>query len=374
MCEPINNLDSLITVAKRDNNNKRPYLIVNPKQGKHIPVRPSEAFALFKAITDKIDKNVKGENLIVISFAETATAIGAFAACFMEKSPVYIQTTREEINGADYIFFSESHSHASVQKLVKNGLLESLNRADEVVFIEDEITTGNTILGLVEELKKYSHDIRFTAVSILNGMSEQSLERFKKNNIDVLYISKSQNEKYINEVDKYNYNNANYVDCTEKTVCGYDEKYYRGFINPRIAVKSSEYKYSCCKFAESFVSDNIIEDNSSVLVLGTEEFMYPALMAALELEKKYASCDIKFHATTRSPILVSSDKGYPLRSRYRLISPYENERTTYVYNIEKYDRVFVLTDAPIKENPGINSVINALKSVGNKEITVCRWC
>ena len=111
-----------------------------------------------------------------------------------------------------------------------------------------------------------------------------------------------------------------------------------------------------------------------MLVLGTEEFMYPALMAALELEKKYASCDIKFHATTRSQILVSSDKGYPLRSRYRLISPYENERTTYVYNIEKYDRVFVLTDAPIKENPGINSVINALKSVGNKEITVCRWC
>ena len=40
----------LIKIAKRENNKKRPYLIVNKLQAKHIPTAPSQAFKMFDAL------------------------------------------------------------------------------------------------------------------------------------------------------------------------------------------------------------------------------------------------------------------------------------------------------------------------------------
>ena len=37
----------LVRIAKRENNTKRGYLVVNPLQGKHISVKPSKALELF---------------------------------------------------------------------------------------------------------------------------------------------------------------------------------------------------------------------------------------------------------------------------------------------------------------------------------------
>ena len=70
----------MISVAKRDRNKKRPYLIVNPLQGKHMPIDPSVAIHLFGQLAEKINAQILGQNTVVISFAETATAIGACAA------------------------------------------------------------------------------------------------------------------------------------------------------------------------------------------------------------------------------------------------------------------------------------------------------
>ena len=36
----------LVKIAKRENNTKRNYLVVDPLQGKHIPVLPSEALSI----------------------------------------------------------------------------------------------------------------------------------------------------------------------------------------------------------------------------------------------------------------------------------------------------------------------------------------
>ena len=42
----------LVCVAKRLNNKKRGYLVVNRLQGKHIPVRPAQALELFESLAD----------------------------------------------------------------------------------------------------------------------------------------------------------------------------------------------------------------------------------------------------------------------------------------------------------------------------------
>ncbi len=50
--------------------------------------------------------------------------------------------------------FSESHSHATEQKLVKTDLDKIIGKTDRIIFIEDEVTTGNTILNIVRLIQK----------------------------------------------------------------------------------------------------------------------------------------------------------------------------------------------------------------------------
>ena len=81
---------------------------------------------------------------------------------------------------------------------------------------------------------------------------------------------------------------------------------------------------------------------------------------------------VKVHATTRSPIIASCEDGYPLNHRYQIRSVYDKERDTYVYNLKKYDKVIVITDTGIVAE-GMNDLLVALRSVGNKNILVSRW-
>ena len=71
--------------------------------------------------------------------------------------------------------------------------------------------------------------------------------------------------------------------------------------------------------------------------------------------------------------MVFSDDTYPLKVRYELKSLYDKNRTTYIYNIESSDRVFIITDAQGSEETGKNSLINALMKK-NSEVHLIRWC
>ena len=144
--------NNLVRVARRDNNKKRGYLVVNPAAAKHVPASPSAALGLFGALADLIRERYHDERLLLVGFAETATAIGAAAAVSLETP--YIQTTREIIPGAGYLYFSEEHSHATEQKLVRDQLDELIPDTDRIVFVEDEVTTGNTILNIISIMEK----------------------------------------------------------------------------------------------------------------------------------------------------------------------------------------------------------------------------
>ncbi len=87
-----------------------------------------------------------------------------------------------------------------------------------------------------------------------------------------------------------------------------------------------------------------------VLVLGTEECMYPALLLAQAIEAGGSAASVAVHATTRSPIAISPDSGYPITNGYEMSSFYEKDRNTYVYNLQRYDTAIVLSDAA-PDNP-----------------------
>ena len=185
----------LVGIAKRENNTKRKYLVVNRLQGKHIPVRPKEAFQMFSELAAQVREAYAGERLLLVGFAETATAIGAALAT--ELDTLYIQTTREDVSGAEYLYFSESHSHATEQKLVRNELDGRIEAIDRIVFVEDEVTTGNTILKIVNLLAaEYPGKTAFAVASLLNGMQEEALEVYRKRKIPVHYLVKTDHSSY----------------------------------------------------------------------------------------------------------------------------------------------------------------------------------
>ena len=144
--------NDLVSVAKRENNKKRNYLVVNKLQGKHIPVDPKKTLKLFKELADEIKDEYKNEKLLVIGFAETATAIGSAVAAELEVS--YTQTTREQIEKVEFLYFSEEHSHATEQKLVKTDIAAVIDTTDRIIFVEDEVTTGNTILNIIRVIRE----------------------------------------------------------------------------------------------------------------------------------------------------------------------------------------------------------------------------
>lgn len=373
----------LVRIAKRENNTKRNYLVVDPLQGKHVPVEPSKALNLFKSLAEKLQGKYEGERLLLIGFAETATAIGAQAAITLETK--YIQTTREVIPDARYLFFSEAHSHATEQKLVKDDIDRVINDIDRIVFIEDEVTTGNTIMNIIKIItKEYQKKTKFAVASLLNGMTEESLKIYQDEKIELHYLVKTDHSGYGTVAEQYR--------CDGLYICAIPENHTQesadidvqseknmrehiisipGWMNARCFVDAKQYEAACKKLAKTVITETVVKQGERVLVIGTEEFMYPALLTGYEIEKM--GCVVRCHSTTRSPIAVSTEEEYPLHCRYELRSLYDPDRKTFIYDLESYDRVIVMTDSALVSLKGLETLTYALR-MKNENITVIRWC
>ncbi len=363
---------NLAAVAKRENNQKRGYLVVNPLQGKHLPVSPGEAFRMFDALAGLLIREYEGERLLLVGFAETATSVGAAAAAAL--GSLYIQTTREQLRGAEYFYFSEAHSHATEQKLVKGDLDRAAEQAGRIVFIEDEITTGNTIRNITALLEQaYPGRFVFSAASLLNGMDADCLQAYADRGIRLHWLLKTCHEGYERLAEGYR-GDGKYYRCNINipAISVREERITAGYQDARRLTDGGAYREACRRMGRTALELLKPAAEERFLVVGTEEFMYPALMLARLLEE--GGHPVRCHSTTRSPIAVSSEEGYPLHERYELRSLYDRERTTYVYELAKYDRVCIVTDAQEGAEEGLHSLINALASCGNERIHVIRWC
>lgn len=361
----------LVAVAKRENNKMRTWLAVNRLQGKHVPVSPGKALQMFDCLADLLLEEYRGERLLLTGFAETATAIGAAVA---EKlGALYIQTTREQIKGVKYFDFSEQHSHATEQKLVKDDLDRAVESVDRIIFIEDEITTGSTIRNIIRLLQQvYPGSLRFSAASLLNGMDGTHQREYEENRIRLHWLLKTCHDAYEKRIEGCRGDGICH-DCDNGVPSIAPEEYrISGYRNARRLTDGKVYGTACRQMGQEVLNRLLPVDGERILVLGTEEFMYPALVLASMLEER--AVQVRCHSTTRSPILVSSEEMYPLHERYELQSLYDSRRKTFVYDLAAYDRVCIVTDAEEGTKEGLYSLLNALASCGNDKICVIRWC
>lgn len=358
----------LVRVAKRENNKRRNYVVVNPLQGKHMPVSPGEALKLFDCLADKIMLE-DADKVLFIGFAETATAIGMEIA--IRYNAKYIQTTREAISDVDFLFFTESHSHATEQKLVKEDMDALIAEVEHIIFVEDEVTTGNTILNIVDIIDDlYDKQIKFSVASLINGMDEESLAGYGERNIDLYYIVKTSQEGFSDMACSYQGAGA-YIEPDDNNDCEYNEILLQGAVNSRRCVSAFDYCGACERLYSQLAEQIDTKETREILIIGTEECMYPAIYVGKRFEE--SGKQVKTHSTTRSPITAGGEEGYPLRCRYELKSLYDSKRTTYIYDIAPYDLVVIITDSTSEEREGVNTLVNALKRK-NEKIILVRWC
>lgn len=367
-------IDDLVRLAKRDNNSIRPYLYVNPIQGKHIPTNPEDTMMMCRTLANMVNAAYPSDRLFVIGFAETATGIAAGVCHYLDNVVYYQNTTREPADNEEYLYFTESHSHATDQMLRTNGIDHCFENVDRIIFIDDEVTTGNTICKLAEMLQeKYGFSkVKYSIVSILNSMTNLRVNQLEDKGIECLFIADLPFEYKKDSIMNISYEEDRDTRCKAEELGGVTCVEFDTKVNAHSTVSFIDYENEIDRFASEIEELIGYERYADILVLGTEECMYPAIRLGEALKRDGAAETVRVHATTRSPIIASSTEDYPLSHRYQIRSVYDKERNTYVYNLKKYDKVIIVTDtADIGE--GINDLLAALRSEGNQNIMVSRW-
>lgn len=322
-------VDDVISIANRVSNKKRNYLIMNKLQAKYLPVRPDRALDMFDALVSQCP-DLEG-NVIVIAFAEAATALGAeFTRLFSKSSKrivKYVHTTRVRMNKPCYdcIEFKEEHSRAPEQLLYCN--IDELKRADYILFLEDEITTGNTMVNCVKVLEELGIvGKEYIAISIFNCMDDEETKRFYQHGIEVNWLIKATKDccevsepvlHYITQKQKVH---------SLRTPIGIYE-----YENDIQAICGKVVFWALTNVYESLIQ------RSDILVIGTEECMYPAIRAAESLRE--CGLTVEVTSITRVPVIPNKT----ILCKDKLKSLY-GDYDTYIYNLRHHDTAIIVSD------------------------------
>jgi hypothetical protein len=201
-------LEELVGVAVR-RNPRRAQLLVSTVLGKHLPTDPdlvrgaalllgrlvtraleggspvlsgSEGEALLRAIhgepgaaaalvADLPTGGPSPQDLLVIGYAETATALGQTVADALG-ADLCSSTRRDVPSVAPSGGFEEEHSHATSHRLLPDDA--QLLRAGTVVLVDDELSTGTTVLHTVALLERIRPGRRYVVATLVDLRPEGS--------------------------------------------------------------------------------------------------------------------------------------------------------------------------------------------------------
>ena len=346
-------VDEMVVMGKRENNKKRDFLFINRYLGKHIATPADLILDVFEQLYDEIAKTISpDEKVLVVGFAETATALAqaVFHMSLIKNNTnmvYYTQTTREQLIESEAysnITFEEEHSHATTQKLY---IQSDLPEFDRVLFIEDEITTGNTILNFIAEFDKLNANTKYTVASLLNWQNAEHRKQFEERDITRIALVTGEMRDdaptiiLTNETDTIPLKVE--IESTSTIIPETDVRY---------GMTREEFDNWILDMMNRYY-DNPVYIITDSIVMGTEEFMYIPMLIANEKQ-------LPFCATTRSPITPATDDDYPIHSRVMLNSVYEDDRTTYFYNLDDKKRINFITD--VSPSDGFQKSIRGLSS------------
>ncbi|MGW2240500.1 phosphoribosyltransferase domain-containing protein, partial [Streptomyces sp. NPDC001759] len=173
-------LTELLGLALR-RNPKRAHLLVSNVLGKHVPQSPSVVygygFALGRRVRELLGTE-EADEAVVLGYAETATGLGHSVADGIGSAP-YLHSTRRPVAGVTAAGgFEESHSHATSHLLLPEN--PALLAGDgPLVLVDDEFSTGNTVLNTVRDLHARYPRRRYVVVALVDMRSAADAGRLE---------------------------------------------------------------------------------------------------------------------------------------------------------------------------------------------------
>lgn len=278
---------------------------------------------------------------VVLGYAETATALGH---CVAEALAVpYLHSTRRRVPGvAAYGGFEEEHSHATSHLLLP-GDRALLTGAGPLVLVDDELSTGQTVLNTIAALHASAPRARYVVAALVDLRSDEDRARMTARadvlgvRIDVVALSSGRVElppdvgprgrDLVSTQDDDPTSErtsdrtpgppaAGVVHRVAAWPGGTRESGRHGFHPTEQAALDAAVRSVADAIVPALVGDH-------VLVLGFEELMYAPMRIAEALADRVDEAvftgsprrDVRCSATTRSPVLSVDDVGYAIRTR-----------------------------------------------------------
>lgn len=370
-------LPELLGLALR-RNPKRAHLLVSNVLGKHVPQSPSVVYGHGLALGRRVRELLGDEEArlaVVLGYAETATGLGHAVADGLGLAPC-LHSTRRPVEGvARAGGFEESHSHATSHLLLPEDPA-LLAGEGPLVLVDDEFSTGNTVMNTIRDLHERYPRKRYVVVSLVDMRSAADLGRLEdfadEIGARVELVAAASGTVRLPEgvLEKGRALVAEHEAATRPAVPGprnpgriervglgwppgLPDGGRHGFTPEHRARLERELPAMAARLAEA-----IPGDARRVLVLGFEELMYAPLRLALELERSVAA-EVRYSTTTRSPVLAVDDPGYAIRSRIVFPAhddPADGPGERYAYNVAGagFDAVVAVVDS-VADTPALHA-------------------
>ncbi|MFD4134824.1 phosphoribosyltransferase [Streptomyces goshikiensis] len=171
-------LDALLGLALR-RNPKRAHLLVSQVLGKHVPQSPEAVYAAGYGLGERV-RALLGDGAaaaaVVLGYAETATGLGHCVADGLALAP-YLHSTRRPVPGVEPAGgFEEAHSHATSHLLLPEDP-ELLAGSGPLVLVDDEFSTGNTVLNTIADLHARHPRGHYVVVALVDMRSPADRDR-----------------------------------------------------------------------------------------------------------------------------------------------------------------------------------------------------
>ncbi|MFG3285134.1 phosphoribosyltransferase [Streptomyces sp. NPDC048111] len=171
-------LSSLLGLALR-RNPKRAHLLVSNVLGKHVPQLPSVVWRAGYELGVRVRELLGDEaaaRAVVLGYAETATGLGHSVADGLALAPCLHSTRRPVAGVATAGGFEEAHSHATSHLLLPEDARLLANQGP-LVLVDDEFSTGNTVLNTIRDLHARHPRDHYVIVALVDMRSPQDRDR-----------------------------------------------------------------------------------------------------------------------------------------------------------------------------------------------------
>ncbi|MFD9078632.1 phosphoribosyltransferase [Streptomyces erythrochromogenes] len=375
-------LTELLGLALR-RNPKRAHLLVSQVLGKHVPQSPHTVYAAGYGLGTRVRALLGDEaaaTAVVLGYAETATGLGHCVADGLGSAP-YLHSTRRPVPGvATAGGFEEAHSHATSHLLLPEN--PALLAGDgPLVLVDDEFSTGNTVLNTIRDLHARHPRPRYVVVALVDMRSPADRDRLTAfaaelgARVDLIALASgtvslpdgvlAKGQALVEE-----YERTAAADATGPA--GSPQPGPTGSPQPVLRVDlqwphglpdGGRHGFTPAhrQRLEAALPDLAARltaalgtEPGRVLVLGNEELMYAPLRLAKALEETGAAAEVRFSTTTRSPVLAVDDPGYAIRTRLVFPAhdtPADGPGDRYAYNVARpsdgagFDTVVAVVDS-----------------------------